>query len=398
MKKALLILLVGALLLQALPAFAQEAQETNGVKKYAVQFSLAGSLGGKNSFFEGEAVGAFKLGTVNNNTDLFTQVGVMTNAYNGNWEYGASVGFGGRKEGTMIYLFLDTLYSHNRPWLQARALFKFYFGDWVEFSASYSYGLSNAVKLENGMEMRIENLVRANLSIFLTSWLELFGNVRSIGNIGQKHLVFNTGLKIWPVKWLSVDLGYSGDTLGPTNPGDSLADWSIVSNMFTRGFRVMVNLFGEKPIRRSSNVQPRGIPVFPMSEARVAITQGAPRESEEDTTPQPITIFMEYERWNGGDGYKPDTYFPSLVLYRGATLYLSEKFNTKMSETFNKSINIETNTIYTGYIVDLAMLDNVALHVWINSVYAINLNGNNTPYGAFKFYVKNDGTVVFLSQ
>ncbi len=53
MKKLTLTVLVGLLLLQALPAFAQEAKtETNGVKKYAIQFSLAGSLGGKNSFWQ----------------------------------------------------------------------------------------------------------------------------------------------------------------------------------------------------------------------------------------------------------------------------------------------------------------------------------------------------------
>ena len=396
MKKALLVLMVGVLLLQALPAFAQEAQteatNTNGVKKYAIQFSLAGALGGKNSFFEGEAIGAFKLGTVNNNTDLFTQVGVMTNAYNGNWEYGASIGLGGRKESTMIYGFLDALYSHGRPWLQARVLFGFRFGDTVEFSASYGYGLSKAVKLENGLEMRIENSVRANLSVFLFSRLELFGNVRSIGSFGQKRLVFNAGLKIWPVRWASVNLGISGGTVGWMNPGDAQADWGIVSNMLTRGFRVMVNL-GRMPIRGSSaQAQSVPVPIHPVS-GEITLSRGTPRESEEDTTPRPSTVFMEYKRLVPGGYYpKPDDYFPSLVFYKGATLYLSEKFSTKTNEIFSKNLNIETNTVYTVYVVDLAMGGQVGSDIWINGTKLKDLNGYS------KFYQKNDGTIVVLDE
>jgi|GEM_PF-6081365 len=391
--KAILALAMMVLLLQALPAVAQEANSGNEIEsaKNNYAFSVWATGGTYKNKFSFTFEGAY----AKNFNGIFGQVAVMTNYYDGMGEYGLSLGFGQQNTAFEWYVFADNVYN-THFWTQIRGVVGVNVG-WLRASGTYTIPLQKPIKINELRETRIEPVKKFDFSIIPFSWLRIYGNYYLIGK-GNIHQKYDFGVEIRPVKIISLRVDWNKSSWEQESVRDLNADWSLYSGWHMQNdLRITLNLIlgssrdlRQYPKKRNTRI----IEVlWPME---VAGNQGGP---EEDTTPKPITILMEYERWNGGDVQKPDDCFPTVAMYKGGTIYFTKTLYTKTGEKFSSNLNIETNIIYTGYIVDLAMNSGqVALHVWINGVYAINLNGNDTPYGTFKFKVKNDGTVEFLSK
>jgi hypothetical protein len=391
MKKALLVLLVGALLLQALPAFAQEAID-NGNETESVNKNYAFSVWATGGMYKNKFSFTFEGAYARNFSGMFGQVAVMTNHYDGMGEYGLSLGIGQQNTEFEWYVFADSVYN-TYLWTQIRAMFRLNLG-WLNAGGTYTVPLQKSVKYNDTQEMRIEPVRKLDLSIIPFSFLRIYGNFYLIGkgNLQQK---FDFGVEICPVRIFSLRVDWNKSSWKQESVRDLNANWSLYSGWHMQNdFRITLNLIlgSSRDLRHYPKKGNTRI-VETLWPYEVAALQNS---SDEDTTPRPITVKIDYGRWVPGGYYPFNKDYPPIIVLNGARIYseLKEAGENK----YSISVNIETYTSYVGYISDRCMGENVASYVWINGILAINLDGDNTPYGTFRFHVKNDGTVVFQSQ
>ncbi len=227
--------MVVVLLLQALPALAQESNNAEGVtKNYA--FSVWATGGMYKNKFSFTLEGAY----ARNFNGLFGQVAVMTNHYDGMGEYGLSLGIGQQNSEFEWYVFTDSVYN-TYLWTQLRAMFRLNLG-WLNAGGTYTIPLQKSVKYNNTQEMRIEPVRKFDLSIYPLSWLRIYGNFYLIGkgNLQQK---FDFGMEIRPVNMVSLRVDWNKSTWKQESVRDLNANWSLYSGWHMQNdFRITLNL------------------------------------------------------------------------------------------------------------------------------------------------------------
>lgn len=372
--KKIVLLLAGLIFLQA-PPFA----ENSPVKNYDFGFSLSGGMVKGNFSLAGELVYARKFGGV------FTQFAAMTNYRENVGEYGFSLGIGAQGPAHQAYIFLDNLYRLNRLWSQVRGVYRLNFG-WLNLGGSFSLPINNTRIQVDQYGVTAAKVWEADLNLIPFSWARIYASLNATSGY-SRYQRYLAGVEIRPVKLVSLTAEYNKTDSHFFSNWHGYEDLRIALNLLLGSQQ---NNFQQKKNGGTFIVRP----AYPMLMAR------APSEErEEDTTSRPTTIHVRYKRWVPGGYYKkPDDYFPSVVLLGGTTREVSSKLFKDGENEFSITLDIETYVSYTGYIVDLAMGGSVASYVWLDGVPTVNLDGSDTPSGTFRFYKKNDGTIVNLLE
>jgi hypothetical protein len=126
---------------------------------------------------------------------------------------------------------------------------------------------------------------------------------------------------------------------------------------------------------------------------------------------KPTTVKVDYVRYVAGGSYPSAADRPSIYFkWNSGYDQLAENLTKQGGENYSFVASINTLDRITGCIRDPKMYDKnnndyrsaeeVALYVWLDGKEIVRIsNGCTSPWsGTFKFYKKNDGTIVMLKE